>query len=155
MSFCHILMRYVFYIFFCGKPIFYIFLTASAAALAISRSSSTVPPETPMDPINSPLLFLKNAVFVQNSQKVVPKPKIHSARKSDETLIGMLQPIDRLARLGHWAKHPRLLLKQGRGLSLDTKYILIDLDFCLRIRSEISIFYCKSSQFTTTPKCLF
>ena len=32
--------------------------TAAAAALAISRSASTVPPETPMDPINCPALLL-------------------------------------------------------------------------------------------------
>ena len=32
--------------------------TASAAALATTRSSSTVPPDTPIEPINSPDLFL-------------------------------------------------------------------------------------------------
>ena len=50
------------------------------------------------------------------------KPQIHTTREGNETLIGVLQSIDWLTRLSLCPQHPRLCLKQGRGLGLQKTF---------------------------------
>ena len=52
------LIKSLFFLFIFSE--FYKAATAAEAALAISRSASTVPPDTPMEPMNLPVLVLKS-----------------------------------------------------------------------------------------------
>ena len=60
----------------CDDQELYRAATAAAAALAISRSASTVPPDTPMAPMNFPVLVLKSK---HGDDRLVPGDQVTSA----------------------------------------------------------------------------